>query len=75
MQALDGFLNVTFLARRDGEPCQVKVQTRWRDMAAITAFAGETPAKTVLPDFMAPFFKTYDDEASFYDEVLQEDAA
>ncbi|WP_317057765.1 antibiotic biosynthesis monooxygenase [Roseovarius rhodophyticola] len=74
MQALDGFLDVTFLTKRDGDPCHVKVLTRWRNMAAITAFAGENPAKTVLPDFMAPFFKSYDAEATFYDEVLREEA-
>ena len=48
------------------------VLTKWRDMAAIATYAGEHVAKTVMPDFMAKFFKSYDAEATFYDEVLQE---
>jgi hypothetical protein len=41
-------------------------------MDAISAFAGKDAAKTVMPDFMARFFKSYDAESTFYDEVLQE---
>ena len=73
MCALDGFRSVSFLAKRDDDPCHVVVLTKWRDMAAITRFAGENAARTVLPDFMARFFKTYDAEATFYDEVFRED--
>ena len=73
VRAVDGFLDVTFLARRDEDPCHVVVLTKWRDMAAIVAFAGEQAAKTVLPDFMARFFKTHDAEATFYDQILRED--
>lgn len=73
MRAVDGFHNVTFLARRDEDPCHVVVLTKWRDMTAVVAFAGEQAAKTVLPDFMARFFKTHDAKATFYDEILQEE--
>ena len=72
MRALDGFRDVTFLAKRDQDPCHVIVLTKWRDMAAIISFAGENAAKTVLPDFMARFFKTHDVVATFYDEILRE---
>ncbi len=72
MRAVDGFKSVSFLVRRDQDPCHVVVLTKWRDMAAIAAFAGKEAAKTVMPDFMAKFFKSYDAEATFYDEVLQE---
>ncbi|WP_299848590.1 antibiotic biosynthesis monooxygenase [uncultured Roseovarius sp.] len=73
MRAVDGFCDVTFLARRDEDPCHVIVLTKWRDMAAIVSFAGKHAAKTVLPDFMARFFKTHDAEATFYDQILRED--
>lgn len=73
MRAVDGFRDVTFLARRDEDPCHVVVLTKWRDMAAVVSFAGKHAAKTVLPDFMAQFFKTHDAEATFYDEILRED--
>ncbi len=72
MQAVDGFNSVSFLVRRDQDPCHVVVLTKWRDMAAVAAFAGKEAAKTVMPDFMAKYFKSYDAEATFYDEVLQE---
>ena len=73
MRAVDGFRDVTFLARRDEDPAHVIVLTKWRDMAAVVAFAGEHAAKTVLPDFMARFFKTHDAEATFYDQILREE--
>ena len=73
MRAVDGFGDVTFLARRDDDPCHVIVLTKWRDMAAVVAFAGEQAARTVLPDFMARFFRSHDTEATFYDEILRED--
>ena len=74
MHDIDGFEGVSFLARREEDPCHVIALTKWRDMEAITAFAGDNPSNTVLPDFMARFFQTYDAEATFYDEVLQENA-
>ena len=73
MRAVDGFRDVAFLARRDEDPCHVVVLTGWRDMAAVAAFAGQDAAKAVLPDFMARFFRAYDAEATFYDEILRED--
>ena len=41
-------------------------------MAAIKALAGDDPAKTYLPDFMEPFFPSYDERATFHDEVVLE---
>ncbi|WP_170769266.1 antibiotic biosynthesis monooxygenase [Ruegeria lacuscaerulensis] len=72
MRTLNGFLSVSFLVRREQDPCHIVVLTKWRDMAAIVAYAGQNAEKTVMPDFMAKFFKSYDAEATFYDEVLQE---
>lgn len=72
MRSVDGFRGVSFLARRGEDPCHVVVLTKWRDMAAVVSFAGEHAARTVLPDFMARFFKTHSEEATFYDEILQE---
>lgn len=73
MRAVNGFRGVSFFARRDDDPCHVMVLTKWRDLAAIESFAGDQPNRTVLPEFMAKFFKSYDEEATFYDEVLRED--
>ena len=73
MRAVDGFQDVTFLARRDEDPCHVIVLTKWRNMAAVVAFAGDHAARTVLPNFMARFFKTHDSEATFYDQILREE--
>jgi hypothetical protein len=75
MQGIDGFEGVTVLAAREGDPCTMTVQTRWRGMDAISRFAGDRPAQTYLPDFMVPFFPKYDELASFHDEVLAEGAA
>jgi len=72
MRAVQGFRSVTFLAERDADPCRVCVLTRWDDMDAVRRFAGDAPARTVLPDFMARFFTEHDAEATFHDEVLVE---
>ncbi|MEX0281647.1 MAG: hypothetical protein AB3N13_10740 [Arenibacterium sp.] len=72
VREIDGFESVTFLASREGDPAPVTVLMRWRDMDAIKSFAGEDPAKTVLPDFMARFLPDYDARATFHDELLLE---
>ncbi|WP_372571372.1 antibiotic biosynthesis monooxygenase [Ruegeria jejuensis] len=72
MRAVDGFRGITVLTERGGEPCRMTVLTAWEDMEAVQRFAGENPARTVMPDFMAPFFPTYDAEASFHDEIMAE---
>lgn len=74
VRAVPGFQDVTFLAEREGDPCRVTVLMTWDDMDAIRAFAGDDPGKTVLPDFMAPFFPEYDARATFHDRVLVETA-
>ncbi|OAN75867.1 hypothetical protein A8B78_15615 [Jannaschia sp. EhC01] len=74
VRAVPGFQDVTFLAERDDDPCRVTVLMTWDDMDAIRAFAGDDPAQTVLPDFMAPFFPDYDTRATFHDRVLVETA-
>ena len=73
MRKVSGFRDVTFLAKCNEDPSHVIVLTKWRDMAAVVAFAGEHAAKTVLPDFMARFFVDSDEEATFYDEILREE--
>ena len=72
MSKMDGFQSITFHAAREGDPCQVTVLSAWRDMDAIRAFAGDEPAKTYLPDFMAPFFAEHDGLATFHDVILME---
>jgi len=72
MAGVEGFLGVTFLAERSGDPCRVTVLTKWEDESALRRYAGEDYAKTVMPDFMAPFFTEYDAEATFHDEVFSE---
>lgn len=75
VRKIDGFESVTFLANREGDPASVTVLMRWRDMGAIKRFAGENPAKTVLPDFMARFLTDHDERATFHDELLLETKA
>ena len=72
VRKIDGFESVTFLAGQEDDPAPVTVLMRWRDMEAINRFAGEDPAKTVLPDFMERFFTDYDARATFHDELLLE---
>ncbi len=69
MSAVEGFKGIRVHLQRDGDPCRLTVFTEWNDMAAIKRYAGETPEKTVMPDFMAPFFSSYDATASFHDEL------
>ena len=72
MRDIDGFGGISVLASQDSDPCKMTVLTRWKDMAAIKALAGDDPAKTYLPDFMEPFFPSYDERATFHDEVVLE---
>jgi hypothetical protein len=72
MRDVEGFCGITVHAEREGDPCRLTVMTAWDDMEAVKRFAGQAPAKTVMPDFMAPFFPSYDGEATFHDEVLLE---
>ncbi len=75
MRSIDGFRDVTFLVERDEDPACVTVLTTWDSMDAIRRFAGADAARTVLPDFMAPFSPRYDSQATFHDQVLQETSA
>ncbi|WP_370401796.1 hypothetical protein [Sulfitobacter sp. JB4-11] len=72
VKRIDGFRSVTFLAERETEPCPVTVLMEWEDMEAITRFAGDDPARAVIPDFMAQFFVNADAHAGFHDVILQE---
>ncbi len=72
MKDVPGFLGVTFHAERDADPCRITVLTAWADMDAVKAFAGDDPARAVVPDFMARFFVDHDATASFHDELLLE---
>ena len=72
MRAVEGFQGIRVLVERDRDPCRLTVMTEWTDMQAIKRYAGETPEKTVMPDFMAPFFPSYDATASFHDELVLE---
>jgi len=72
MRAVDGFRDIRIHAEQGADPCRVTVLTTWQDMEAVRSYAGDAPARTVMPDFMAPFFKDYDAEARFYDELLVE---
>ncbi len=75
MRAVEGFRDVTFLAEREADPCRVTVLTTWDDLDAVRRYAGTDPARTVMPDFMAPFFPDYDAQATFHDQVLVETKA
>ncbi len=70
MSNVPGFRGISIHAERDTDPCRVTVQTTWDSMEAIQAYAGDDPAKAVVPDFMAGFLLEYDAEASFHIELM-----
>lgn len=72
VRTVDGFQSVAFHAERDGDPCRVTVFMKWDDMDAVKRFAGNDPAKAVIPDFMQPFLLDTDKRATFHDEILFE---
>jgi hypothetical protein len=72
VRSVDGFVDVTFLAERKGDPCKVTVPTAWRDMDAVDRFAGDDPARMVLPGYMARFLPDYDVRAALHDQLLTE---
>jgi antibiotic biosynthesis monooxygenase len=69
MSAIAGFKGIRVLLSRDADPCRMTVLTTWDDMAAVESFAGKDPARTVLPDFMAPFFPDHSPKATFHDDL------
>ena len=74
MRDIEGFRGLSVLASHADDPCRMTVLTRWKDMEAVTRFAGGDPGKTYLPDFMKPFFPSWDARATFHDEILLEGA-
>lgn len=48
LKAQPGFINASLARRRLGESVEYVVLTKWRDMEAIKAFAGETPERAVV---------------------------
>ena len=72
MRAVEGFQGIRIQAERDADPCHVTVLTEWDDMTAVKHYAGDVPERTVMPDFMAPFFVSYDAQASFHDTLMVE---
>jgi len=73
MRRVDGFRGISVQTAQEGDPCRMTVLTSWDSMDAIRAFAGDAPEKAVIPDFMAPFFRGHDAEATFHDEILLEE--
>jgi len=72
MKAINGFRALRVHAQHDQDPCRVTVFTEWDDMLCVRRFAGDDPAKAVIPDFMEPFFRSYDETATFHDELVLE---
>ena len=72
VREMDGFRSVAFHANREGDPCRVTVLMEWDDMDAIRRFAGEDPAKAVVPEFMAKFLPECEASATFHDVLLVE---
>ncbi len=70
MRRVPGFCSISIHAERDTEACRVTVQTTWDSMEAIRAYAGDYPAKAVVPDFLADFLLEYDSEVSFHGESI-----
>jgi len=70
MRGVAGFCSISIQAERETDPCRVTVQTTWESMDAARAYAGDEPAKAVVPEFMAGFLLEYDAEASFHDELM-----
>ncbi|HKL64500.1 MAG TPA: antibiotic biosynthesis monooxygenase [Roseovarius sp.] len=72
MQGAEGFVGISVHAARDGDPCRMTVLTSWDSLDAIRGFAGDTPENAVIPDFMMPYFREHDAQATFHDEILRE---
>lgn len=48
LTATPGFMNALLVKRRRDDLIEYVVLTKWRDMEAIKAFAGETPERAVV---------------------------
>ena len=75
MASIEGYRSISFHAARLSDPCCVTMLSVWDDLAGLRRLAADDPARTYLPDFMAPLFMDGDAEATFHDENPVETAA
>lgn len=69
MTAIPGFVSAS-LGRRDlGSVVEFILVTRWRDMAAVEAFAGPAPVRAVLPEGTSEVLDDSDSFVRLYDVV------
>ncbi|MGK6316097.1 antibiotic biosynthesis monooxygenase family protein [Neorhizobium sp. DT-125] len=71
LQALPGFIGAHLSRRALGDRTEFVVLTRWRDMDAIRAFAGDTPDKAVVEPGAVAALIEFDDFVEHY-EVVEE---
>ena len=70
LQSLPGFQGVQVLQRRTEGGEQFRVQTTWRSMESIRAFAGDDLEVAVVPPAAQALLKHFDSHVEHYEVVI-----
>jgi antibiotic biosynthesis monooxygenase (ABM) superfamily enzyme len=68
-----GFRGATLLRRRDGNEEEFVTITRFDDLDAVRAFAGQDYTRAVIAPDAAPLLSRYDEHSAHYDTAFSVD--
>jgi heme-degrading monooxygenase HmoA len=73
LRSLDGYLGASVLERTADSEIEVVVETRWRSLEAIEAFAGHDVEQAVVEDAAARLLTRFDDRVKHFEVTLEDD--
>lgn len=71
LQSIEGFLGVQLLERADGTNCEFVVESRWADMKAVRAFAGDAFENAVVAPAAKKVLSWYDTRVEHYEVTVE----
>ena len=75
LHGIEGFLSASLMLRPDLGDVEILVETRWRSLDSIRAFAGSDLERAVVADEAAELFSSWDERVRHYvvetDDVFQ----
>jgi heme-degrading monooxygenase HmoA len=72
LRQLDGFLGATVLRISQAEGVRLTIQTRWRSLDAVRAFAGASLEQAVVAPEARDYFHHYDQTVSHHERAFEE---
>jgi len=72
LRALEGFLGASLLRRDDKGEVEIQVQTKWRSLDSVRAFAGADIARAVVEPEAEAALTSFDKKVAHYEVVVDE---